>query len=86
MSDKHIYTIDQSDADVLFLQTFNAELESLIGCVIEIFEDEPRMLLSPTFRKMVADKAKLVKSLHGPLKLRLMVDNPGNDLIPWKDA
>lgn len=30
-------------------------------------------------------KAKEVKAIHGPLKGRLCVDNPGEPLTVWKD-
>lgn len=72
--------------DVKFLAKFNEQLQMLTGMVKEIIEDEPRMILSPVMRRMLADKAKEVESLHAPLRQRLCVDNPGKPLEPYKEV
>jgi hypothetical protein len=66
--------------DEQFLNNFSEQVAMLTGMVKEIIEEEPRMLLSPVMRRMLADKAREVESLHAPLRGRLVVDNPGQPL------
>ncbi len=79
-------TCDVCQADLKFLERFNEQVQMLTGMVKEIIEDEPRMILSPVMRRMLADKAKEVESLHAPLRQRLCVDNPGKPLEPYKEV
>jgi hypothetical protein len=75
--------IDEQPEDVKFLKQFNDDVDSLAGCVIEMLETTPQMVLSPVMRKLIVDKAKEVKAQHGPLKLHLCVDNPSKPLTRW---
>ena len=71
---------DTCEEDTQFLANFNDQLKMLTGMVVEIIETEPRMLLSPVMRQLLLSKAKQVDAMHGPLALRLCVDNPGEPL------
>lgn len=71
--------IDTHPDDEKLLETFNHEVWMLYGMVGEMMED-PKMLLSPVMRRMLADKAAAVASLHQPIRNRLAVDNPGEPL------
>lgn len=82
-SDRSKRICDVHSDDVEFLKLFNEQVQMLTGMVKEIIEDEPKLLFSPVMRKLLADKAKEVNSLHGPLLHRLCVDNPGEPLKPW---
>lgn len=77
---------DVCHADLKLLERFNEQVQMLTGMVKEIIEDEPRMILSPVMRRMLADKAKEVESLHAPLRQRLCVDNPGKPLEPYTEV
>ena len=78
--------IDETPQDKEFLRQFNEDVYSLAGCVIEMLETTPSLVLSPVLRKLVLDKAKDVQAQHGPLKMHLCVDNPGDPLTKWKES
>lgn len=70
--------------DAEYLDTFSEQVAMLTGMVNEIIVQEPRMLLSPVMRRLLSDKAAEVEALHGPLRGRLVVDNLGGPLKPYK--
>lgn len=75
-------TCDVCSEDLAFVERFNEQVRMLTGMVKEMVVDEPRVLLSPVMRRLLADKAAEVESLHAPLRHRMVVDNPGEPLQP----
>ena len=68
------------EGDCKFVKTFEEELEMLVGMVDEMFTTTPSTLLSPVLRRLIVEKALLVKQLHGKIQGRIVVDNPGEPL------
>lgn len=80
MTQKIRQTIDTSEADREFLKKFSSEVGTLGSMVIEILEDHPSMILSPTFREVLVEKAKIVRKMLFAMKGQLCCDNPCEDL------
>ncbi len=72
--------VDTSTQDREWVEKFEHQVGMLAGMVIEMAEDNKQLLLSPVFRELLVDKAKLVKGLLSRVHRKLVVDNPGNDL------
>lgn len=77
---KRRIAINFNEEDSAYLERFEDNLEMLCGMVTEMFEVDTRLLLSPVMRRLLVEKAELVGRLHGPLRYRLRVDNPGPPL------
>jgi hypothetical protein len=76
---------DCHPSDEKYLEKFQEELNMLTGMVREMLVENKQLLLSPVMRKMLEDKAALVRSMHLPLRNKLVVDNPGTPLIPHNE-
>lgn len=72
-------TVDTSENDRDFIKRFEQETALLAGLTIEIIQDDPRMLLSPTIRTMLVDRALQVQAMLRKLQGRLACDNPGKE-------
>lgn len=72
--------IDTSEEDRAFIEEFVDDLNMLTGMTIEMMETNPVIILSPLFRRSLADKAKVVKEKISLLRYGLCVDNPGENL------
>jgi hypothetical protein len=73
-------TIDYHESDDKFLKQFEYELDLLAGAIIEGLEEDPKVLLSPIWRKMIARQAKLIKAYRSQVLNILCVDNLGKPL------
>lgn len=74
-------TIDCSEKAQGLIEEMLHSQETLVGLTLEIFEQNKVMLLSPLFREMMIDRAKLLKSQYEKLhcKGRFYIDAPGID-------
>jgi hypothetical protein len=70
----HRVTVGFTDQHKRLMDDFQRHTEELTWLVLEIVRDEPKLLLSPVFRKMMADKAEMVQGLHQSVKGHLYVD------------
>ncbi len=66
--------IDMTEAGCKKLDELRDEIRITSGMAVEIFEDEPRMLLSPLFREMLLGHAKRLQELGRELDNYLCVD------------
>ncbi len=66
--------VDVSDESKKYTDEMNSEIYNLAGMVVEMFEENKVMLLSPLFREMIINKAKLVQELHGKVSNRIYID------------
>lgn len=82
-TNKRTIHCETCDEDEDFLNEYQKAVEMLYGMVIEMMTENPATVLSPLFRKMLADKAREVKSMHDPLSLYMRVDNLGNPIKKW---
>lgn len=73
-------TCDIQDGDERYIEKFEADLESLLGLVEEIFTVERQLLLSQVFREVIRDKGREVKIKFDKIKNKLCVDNLGKPL------
>ena len=71
---------DVNTHDEKFAETFLHQVNSLSEMVIEMMEDNKGLVLSPVFRRMLADKAREVENMRAKLTYRLVIDNPGDPL------
>lgn len=74
------YTIDMSDEDRQYLAEYDRRIKQLCDLVLEIVRDEPKLLLSQTFRKILVDNADTLEKMWWKFHNHLMVDNPGKPL------
>lgn len=69
-------TIDTSNHDDEFIEETLKELDMLCGLVEEMMETDPRLLLSPLFRRVLRDKGREVGKRVSILSLyRMYSDN-----------
>lgn len=68
-------TIDYYKEDEEFLGLFLDDVYMLAGMAIEMMETNPQTLLSPIFRKSLADRARQVQSRLLPLKDVLAINS-----------
>lgn len=76
MSNPRRITCDESLEDAAFVARFVEDVETLAGLAVEMMVEHRSMVLSPVFRRMLAEKAYDVQSRLGPLKNILHADNP----------
>jgi hypothetical protein len=67
--------IEHFKQDRNFLEQYIHHVDSLSASVIEIMVEDPRLLLSPVFRSLIAEQAKRVIAMHQEIKSHLCVDN-----------
>lgn len=79
MTKKVRQTIDTSEADRKYVARFEEAVKDLCDGCVEMMETNPSFLLSPVFRKMMADSARRVREMADRLSNRLRADNPGED-------
>lgn len=72
--------IEYNEEDKKFLDDYKIAVDELSKLVIEVFEKNQGLLLTPVFRELVAKKAHEVKRSHEIIHRHLMVDNPGTPL------
>lgn len=80
MNDKKQRICDYDDGDKRFLEAYLAAVANLSGCIIEGFDQNPAILLSPCMRRLLSDAAKKVREMHFQVTHRLAIDNPGESL------
>lgn len=74
---------DTCDEDQAFLEKYNEQVDMLYGMVQEMVRESTHLLLSPVMRRMLAEKADEVQSMHRPLRMRLRIDNPCDPITKW---
>lgn len=82
-TNKRTIHCETCDEDEDFLHEYKMAVEMLYGMAIEMMTENPATVLSPRFRRMLADKAMEVESMHGPLGLYLRIDNLGDPIKKW---
>ena len=75
--DIQTYHVQCTEQNRKFVEEYQNDTNILCGLVVEMIETNPQTLLSPIFRQLLLDRAKLVKKKHGKLVRKLFVDNPG---------
>lgn len=73
-------SIDYNDGDQDYVRQFNDQVHLVTGAVVEMMLENPAILLSPVFRKMVANEARNLEAMRLVLDNRLVIDNPGDPL------
>lgn len=69
-------SIDTTEQSIQLTKDYNYNVGQLAGCVLEIMRDDPKLLLSPNIRNMVADLAQKVKTMHFVVNNAVCLDEP----------
>jgi hypothetical protein len=67
---------EQTEGGNKILKDFMDSVHSLAGMTVEMFEENKTILLSPIFRELILDKAKLVRELQFKVQHRVAIDYP----------
>lgn len=77
----HRLHIDVHTEDREWMKQHTEDIDHFVGLVIEMFEDEPKTLLSPVFRRLITDHARKVQAQRRKLAGReMLLDNPGKPI------